>query len=1537
MRIPSTLVLMASLCGGLWAADQPPIVIGTAIVAITATTPETTEGQLDAPAILTVTRTGDLSAPLTVAYTVTGTANPWRWDYTALPGSVKVPALARSATIAIVALSDSEVEADETVIVTLGSGAGYAIGIPNAATATIRSSVRPPVDPPVRPIAAFAAAKSDAREDAGSAKIEVKLSRSTTVETRIGYAATGGTATAGADFTAVSGDLIFPASSTVQTITIPVVNDAINDPSETIVLSLARPVGLDLGSPLTHTVTLKESSILLRVDALADTIFENDATGTAFRFSRTGEAEADLTFSLQWSSGTAVVGTHVVGPLPTSITIPKGRSFVDVPVVPVNNQTIGNDVSLCPWISSVPSGVTLEQAYRYLYILDDEAPVLAARVTPSPIREGSFAYVYIGLTNEQGQNVSRHAKWTVGYQLSGTGVEQSDFYMPLAGSVTTSPDSAIWQEVCLRPSDDGIDEGPETVLITLTSGALTARTSTTILDLATVTISVTASSISESATQPASFRFVRTGQVRSALSIPISWTSMATAGKDFVGALPSTVDFAPGQEVVEVPIQPINDQVIESDESIQIEFSNLSFDDPGSTMGYRIQYDDYDPPCIIILDDERPVLSVVLQPADIYEGRYGQAIIGLHDADGIPISRSVSQTISWTISGPSADDWLTPESGILTIYPFIATDQYITLAPAADGVEDGPEAFTVSATLDAQHRRLALGGAGARDGSDKPLVGQASGRILERALVTFSVTASSISESATQPASFRFERTGMVRSALSIPISWISTATAERDFVGTLPSTIDFAPGQNVVEVPILPIDDRIIESDEFIQIQVHQFNEPGYTIKPFVFNTPPRITILDDEQPVLSVVVQPADIYEGQFGQAIIGLQDADGKPISRSVAQTISWTISGPRANDWSNPISGTLFTYPDLAYDQSVNLAPVADYVAEGPESFTVSATLVPRDVAAKRLTRQASGRILDRAMVSIAVSPTSVDEAKNDKIHFTITRTGVINQETKVNLFWSAQAKWGSDFKEPLPSSVTIAAGMTSASVVLNIINDAEVEGDESITLRVQSETAYLVTGPSTVTCTIYDDEIPIVLATFDYGINAEGNTSQLQVSLGGTDGSPIMRQRVTRVAYAITGVAAGDVTVPLLGTITFPVGVYSGTLNVGLKNDGIAEGVETARVVCSIGARTATAILDIIEITAGGIVFQPATVAAKEPGFWEPDLTVQAALSTGWTIPSGWEAKVSMAANDTGTATWRSDLWGPLSEWSNVISKGMVLVPVATVRSDDVYEGGPHGVPEQTFVDLNSVTFRQGSRLSPTFTVSRSKALTIAIQDEADAMITIQRPTPQQILGGRAVTVAFTVNSHKPLREVRVNGIQIASGSVTPGPMTATVTLPHLGVNTIRIWVVSFNSAVVQATVVVNVLPAAIPLAFVDPALDANGIGTLTGAPVARAFAETAGEANLTLSATVEPEGQPTASTPATATWDGQYILVDFGRQVAGRYVLRLTVATPDGSRSGSAMVTVIYDPSSYTPDPTTNRIVIQRPQNGSTLTFFGAR
>jgi subtilase family serine protease len=110
-------------------------------VSIAATTPSATEAGPTSGAF-TVTRTGDTSLPLTVFYTVGGTATAGA-DYAALPGTVTIAAGDAAAVIPVVPVDDPVVEPNESVIVAPAPDSTYVLGS-GGAVVTIVSDDLPP-------------------------------------------------------------------------------------------------------------------------------------------------------------------------------------------------------------------------------------------------------------------------------------------------------------------------------------------------------------------------------------------------------------------------------------------------------------------------------------------------------------------------------------------------------------------------------------------------------------------------------------------------------------------------------------------------------------------------------------------------------------------------------------------------------------------------------------------------------------------------------------------------------------------------------------------------------------------------------------------------------------------------------------------------------------------------------------------------------------------------------------------------------------------------------------------------------------------------------------------------------------------------------------------------------------------------------------------------------------------------------------------------------------------------------------------------
>ena len=102
----------------------------------------------------------------------------------------------------------------------------------NSASATIGGPVRIRIE--------GARAKEGKDE---SLDFAVTLNRAATHEVSVDYATKDETAAAGADYTATSGTLVFAAGETAKTVSVPVLDDAIDEGKETMRLLLSNPKG----------------------------------------------------------------------------------------------------------------------------------------------------------------------------------------------------------------------------------------------------------------------------------------------------------------------------------------------------------------------------------------------------------------------------------------------------------------------------------------------------------------------------------------------------------------------------------------------------------------------------------------------------------------------------------------------------------------------------------------------------------------------------------------------------------------------------------------------------------------------------------------------------------------------------------------------------------------------------------------------------------------------------------------------------------------------------------------------------------------------------------------------------------------------------------------------------------------------------------------------------------------------------------------------------------------------------------------------
>jgi hypothetical protein len=156
-------------------------------------------------------------------------------------------------TLTITLIDDDDVEGNETVNLSFASVTGASIGTPSAAILTIID------DESVNPGSVrLSATDYSVGEGAASVTISVGRIDGEAGSVSVGYALTGGTATAGADFEQSSGTLSWAdGESSDKSFEVVILDDSVDEPDETVSVSLENPAGgVQLADPLAATLTI---------------------------------------------------------------------------------------------------------------------------------------------------------------------------------------------------------------------------------------------------------------------------------------------------------------------------------------------------------------------------------------------------------------------------------------------------------------------------------------------------------------------------------------------------------------------------------------------------------------------------------------------------------------------------------------------------------------------------------------------------------------------------------------------------------------------------------------------------------------------------------------------------------------------------------------------------------------------------------------------------------------------------------------------------------------------------------------------------------------------------------------------------------------------------------------------------------------------------------------------------------------------------------------------------------------------------------
>ncbi|MET0552667.1 MAG: Calx-beta domain-containing protein [Vicinamibacteria bacterium] len=187
------------------------------------------------PFAFTVALAPAATATVIVGYaTVAGTAAAGA-DFTPAAGTLTFAAGATSATVPIAVVGDALDEPSEQFTVLLSGASGASLGDATA-VGTIADD-----DPPAALSVADASAAEPSCGGAAHLTFTVTLAPVSGQTATVSYETVSGTATAGLDFAAVSGTLTFAPGTTQRSVSVPLVDDLLDEGDETFTLHLSVP------------------------------------------------------------------------------------------------------------------------------------------------------------------------------------------------------------------------------------------------------------------------------------------------------------------------------------------------------------------------------------------------------------------------------------------------------------------------------------------------------------------------------------------------------------------------------------------------------------------------------------------------------------------------------------------------------------------------------------------------------------------------------------------------------------------------------------------------------------------------------------------------------------------------------------------------------------------------------------------------------------------------------------------------------------------------------------------------------------------------------------------------------------------------------------------------------------------------------------------------------------------------------------------------------------------------------------------------
>jgi len=1276
---------------------------------------------------------------VTVGYSVTGgTATGSGTDFTLASGTLTFNPGTTTQNISVTVVNDTINETNETIVVTLASPTVSALGANTAHTYTI-------TDNDTAPTVAFTATISNGVESTTAVTLPVTLTGNATEQAvTVDYSVTGGTATGGGtDFTLAAGTLTFAAGTTSQNVSITVVNEAINEPNETIVVTLSNPTISALGANTVHTYTITNDDTAPTVAFDATTSNGSEATAAVtIPVSLTGNSTSQ-TITVDYAlTGTATGGGTDYTLAAGTLTFNPGTTTQNISATVINDGANESNETIILTLSN-PSVATLGTNTVHTYtIFDDDTPSIAFNATAS---NGSEATTAVTIP----VSISITATSSMDYAVTGgTATGGGTDFTLASGTLNFTNGGATTQNISITVNNDTLHELDETIIITLSNptnanpGANTVHTYTITNDDAAPTVAFTATT-SNGAESVAAPTLAVTLSTASGLTTTVDYSvtggSATGSGTDFTLAA-GTLTFTAGVTSQNITLAIVNDTATELNETIIVTLANPTNASLGANTAHTYTINDNDPPTVAFsatTSNGSEATTAVTIPVTLSAG-YSQTI-----------------TVDYSVTGGSATGTgtdFTLASGTLT-YTAGVTSQNISITVNNDVLDETDE--TIVVTL-ASPTVASLGTNTAHtytiNDDDNPPT------------VAFSATTSNGSEATT---AVTIPVTLSAASGLTTTVDYSvtgGTATGGGTDFTLAAGTLTYTAGVTSQNISVTVVNDGTTEIDETIVVTLS--NPTNSTLGG---NTAHTYTINDNDPPTVAF---SATTSNGSEATTAVTIPVTLSAGYSQTI--TVGYSVTGGTATGTGTDYtlaSGTL-TYTAGVTSQDISITVVNDGTTEVDETIVV--TLAGPTVASLGANTAHTYTINDNDPPTVAFSATTSNGSEaTTAVTIPVTLSAAYSQAVTVGYSVTGGTATGSGTDFTLAAgTLTFVAGDTSENISITVVNDTLSESNETITVTLASPTVASLGTNTAHTYTINDNDTP----NANFGsASSSGGEATTAVTIPVT--LSFVSANTVTVDYTVTGgTATGGGTDYTLasGTLTYTAGVTSQDISITVNNDALDEANET--IIITISNPTNAAI--------GGTSAHTYTINDDDPA---PTIAFSTTTSNGSEATTAVTIPVTLSAASGQTVTVDYSVTGGTATGSGTdftLASG-TLTYTAGVTSQNisvtVINDGTTEVDETIVVTLSNPTNSTlGGNTAHTYTINDNDPPTVAFSattsngSEATTAVTI----PVTLSAGYSQTVTVDYSVTGGTATGTETDYTLASGTLT---YTAGVTSQNISI------------------------------------------------------------------------------------------------------------------------------------------------------------